>query len=348
MIRRGRSSAATNSSSVVRGGELLVRVRRDELRGRLRLAVPDRDAEAVIGDVEREVRRPSRRGRSCRTAQRHSRLHHRVLHRLRQLLQTRPRRPRRGRCSARGGPRLTSDWKSPMACARTSTPKPNCSSGIGDVAPRSAGELEEHAVVAAAFVQLAGRVEEARAVAARRGDAQLARDRLADRGELLVARDRLAEVLASARRSRPASRCASSVAIASVSRHCTRLPGRAAAPVIVPFSVNSASSALRVVLRLLHVRLIERIHAEERAGDRGGELPDEERLAEVERIFEDDDRRRDVRRRRARAGARVVVASPRRRTATNSRSLPYSFGAERRLAGDRARCPSLPCPCSRR
>ena len=36
-----------------------------------------------------------------------------------------------------------------------------------------------------AFVQLAGRVEEARAVAGGRGDVQLASERLADRGDAL-------------------------------------------------------------------------------------------------------------------------------------------------------------------
>src|SRR5205085_5234968 len=54
-----------------------------------------------------------------------------------------------------------------------------------------------------------------------------------------------------------------------------------------PLRLELLEQLLRVVLRLLHVRLIERVDAEERAGDGGGELPGEENLAEVERIAQD-------------------------------------------------------------
>src|SRR5581483_12186009 len=44
----------------------------------------------------------------------------------------------------------------------------------------------------------------------------------------------------------------------------------------------------RLVLRHLHVRLVERVDAEDRAGDRGRELPAEELLAELVRVGDAD------------------------------------------------------------
>ena len=55
MIRRGRSSAATSSSSVFVPGELRLRVIADERVGPVRLQVPDDDGKPVLLDVEREV-----------------------------------------------------------------------------------------------------------------------------------------------------------------------------------------------------------------------------------------------------------------------------------------------------
>ena len=89
----------------------------------------------------------------------------------------------------------------------------------------------------------------------------------------------------------------------------------------MPLRLELFEQPLRVVLRLLHVRLIERVDAEERAGDGGGELPGEENLAEVERVFEHeiDDRMAGV---GELASASRSSSESRMRTQTKSRSLP--------------------------
>ena len=106
------------------------------------------------------------------------------------------------RAAVAAGQRLR---RSPIACARTSTPKPNFSFGNRHVLVAAAGELHEDAGVGAAFVQLAGRVEEARTVAGRRGDVQFARRSFRGSRRSLVALRRLARSTRSAPRSRPAS-----------------------------------------------------------------------------------------------------------------------------------------------
>src|SRR5437763_4244497 len=154
--------------------------------------------------------------------------------------------------------------------------------GDGHVLAAAAGELQEHAVVRAAFVQLTGGVEEARAVAGGGGDAQLARDGLADGGDGLVARRTRRDVLGERdviarldfRQQRGDGVGIAGVDLRAGERHR-------------PLRLELLEQLPGVVLRLLHVRLIEGVDAQQRAGDGGGELPGEEDLAEVERIGQD-------------------------------------------------------------
>ena len=90
---------------------------------------------------------------------------------------------------------------------------------------------------------------------------------------------------------------------------------------------------LRIVFRLLHVRLIERIDAERRAGDGRGELPCEEDFAEVAFVFHDDvdDRMSGV---RQLAQSRCLIISAQAH-AYEETIIAIFVRCERRFAGDR-------------
>ena len=126
-------------------------------------------------------------------------------------------------------------------------------------------------------------MKEARAVAGRGGDVELARDGLADSGDDLVALRRRGDVLGErdvVARLRGGEQRRDSVGGVR-DRDEVGIVQLAARLVLL-------EQALGVVLRLLHVRLVEGVDAEERAGDRGGEFPREEDLAEVLGVVQDE------------------------------------------------------------
>src|SRR4051812_37477517 len=147
---------------------------------------------------ERLARRPLRAGRDARHVRtrrpRSSCLHYRVLHHVRERLQSRVDVAAEVHAQRAPIARLQRLEVADRLRAAEHTER-EFLARQRDVLASAAGELQEDAVVGAAFVQLSGRMEEARSVAGGRRDVQLARDRLADRGDLLVALRRFGEVL---------------------------------------------------------------------------------------------------------------------------------------------------------
>ncbi len=177
-------------------------------------------------------------------------------------------------------PRSFSDSKSPSAWLRISRRNPNGRPGIFSSLARVVHDLAEEADVRAALVQLPGRVEIARPVAVRHDEAAprpqvgderrdpdvVRRRRVDERLDAdVVARVRLVEQLLDRR----------------LGAELRLLAGR--------------EHLVRLVLRRLHVRLVERVDLEDRTGDGDRELPAEHLGAERVRIG-------DVRRRRLAVG----------------------------------------------
>ena len=167
-------------------------------------------------------------------------------------------------------PRSCSDAKSPAACARISCPKPNGWPGIGSSSPGVVDDLQEEPGRRAALVQLPGRVQVARPEAVRDDAAR----------RLARAAPASASTVASFARGRVDERLDADVVARAAP---ARTAPRASRPARRRGSAPEASTSLRLVLRRLHVRLVERVDPEHRAGDRGRELPAEELLAELVR-----------------------------------------------------------------
>src|SRR5262245_31372254 len=165
-------------------------------------------------------------------------------------------------------------------------------SGDGEVGRVVGGDLQEDAAVRAALVGLAGRVQEARAEAdAGRGPRSVA-ERRPDRGQLglvlgrhldvreqrrVVAGPDAAEVRAEDLRQRRAGDL-DRVRRVGVDLQALALPDRRLRRQ-GPVALVRAGQLARDDLRGLDVRLVERVDADDRAGDGCGELPAEDLAA---------------------------------------------------------------------
>ena len=200
----------------------------------------------------------------------------------------------------------------------------------------------------AALVELAGRVQEARAVAQRGRVARPVAAGAAHAGQRGVARRGAQEVGAEARCSRPAS----------PSPECARMPIAVAhgsqASSGAPGSVPLGRRALRQQragrdLRLGDVGLVERVDAQRRARRSRSRSPSGRTRRPAPRA----DRRRcgppDARRFSSAVTAASCLASPARRPDVDEEAVVAVALRRARAARDRpGRCPCPPCPMTRR
>ena len=183
--------------------------------------------------------------------------------------------------------------KSPSAWASISRPNVYGQPGIGRSTGWSDGELEEPAGRRAALVELAGRVQEARAVAGRRRAARSRRGGAARIRSSAASRAgrRRDERLEREVGVRPAPgemprQLADERAVArgqpergvAVEREAGRASATSAAGGGGGVAPTSAAARTRAgqLLGLLDVRLVERVDPEDGAGDRGRDLPADE------------------------------------------------------------------------
>ena len=121
-----------------------------------------------------------------------------------------------------------------------------------------------------------------------------------------------------------------------------RLGGRRR-PLACSPALADAQHVAGELLGLLDVGLVERVDAEDRPGDRGGDLPADELGAEIDRVGELDPDHRVAGRleRRLPARPRPAVATPASAIRTNARSGPYASTAP---SGSRS-TGTIPTPC---
>ncbi len=213
---------------------------------------------------------------------------------------------RAGRCTCSARRSVApSDAKSPSACASSSVPNENGSPGMSRSSSARRRDQHEHAGVRPTLVQLPGRVQIARTVARHRRRACRCRGPTCENGAALVE----ASDLVRGRRGPPGSRrpqersgstpdlcrrsaCRAALLSVSVTPSCSRRVVRGGRQVSV--GLVAVEQHARRVLGLLHVRFVERVDAEERAGDGRRDFPPHEFGAERRRLRKLDRRDRRV------------------------------------------------------
>ena len=173
---------------------------------------------------------------------------------------------------ATGRPRPRSAPASPSACASRSVRKPNAPPGDHLVVLLAREQLHEHAGRRPALVELAGRVQVARAEAGRDGAAE----RVAQ-AALQALEQRLALGRGGDERLQADVRAAALGVPEHVAQRA-RLLGRQLA-----VAREALEDRDRAVLGLLHVRLVERVDVQPRADERRRDLPFDEERADVGR-----------------------------------------------------------------